>query len=219
MFPGITYPGGRRGGSEDKIKRPTNLIPSDTAAQALTAFHGNPTLAYNSKASIWENDTHYAKTFCDSTHAEHIVFVFSLHKALGDFKIELLRKQKAGTQLTEQESQSANFLRYRGSAFLLTAAVGQTMELLIGRPIASPFLLRFKGKPTFEETKGLWRPVLEASLAFRKSLESPLMNGLKRKEEVEKALNEFRSLIEATRIANAKMYRTFADSVDVAPWN
>lgn len=41
-IPEAEYMGGRRGGSEDVIRRRTNLLPSSTVGQALTAFHGDP---------------------------------------------------------------------------------------------------------------------------------------------------------------------------------
>lgn len=50
------YSGGRRGGARDRIQRRPNLIPSDTVAQALTSFHGDPGMAYNEKSKLWADD-------------------------------------------------------------------------------------------------------------------------------------------------------------------
>jgi hypothetical protein len=70
----ITYLGGRRGGHEDRIQRLPNLLPSDTAGQALAALHGNPVVAYHEKSQMWISDAHYPRYFSERTTAVHIVF-------------------------------------------------------------------------------------------------------------------------------------------------
>jgi hypothetical protein len=55
-IPDALYLGGRRGGGEDVIKRSPNLLPTDTCAQAVAAYHLNPIVAYNEKSQIWNSD-------------------------------------------------------------------------------------------------------------------------------------------------------------------
>lgn len=66
-IPDVTYLGARRGGQDDRARRPSNLISSDTAAQALAAFHQDPGTAYHDLRSIWEKDEVYARYFSDHT--------------------------------------------------------------------------------------------------------------------------------------------------------
>ena len=86
----IYYTGGRRGGDEDKIKRPQNYLPFEKVTQSLAAFHQNPGLAYNYKTELWESDAYYAKIFNSETTAEHIIFVFALLKNISDYKLLLM---------------------------------------------------------------------------------------------------------------------------------
>lgn len=46
------YTGGRRGGSADAIKRNPYLLPSDSVAQTLAAFHDAPSISYNKKSEM-----------------------------------------------------------------------------------------------------------------------------------------------------------------------
>ena len=72
-IPDSTYLGARRGGPDDRARKPSNLISSDTAAQALAAFHQDPGTAYHDLRSIWERDEVYSATF-RNTPRPHISF-------------------------------------------------------------------------------------------------------------------------------------------------
>jgi hypothetical protein len=50
--PDADYRGGRRGSEKDLIQRPTNLLPSNTVAQALAAFIRSPTLRTTSAVAF-----------------------------------------------------------------------------------------------------------------------------------------------------------------------
>ena len=89
-FTKIPEEGGRRGGASDAIKRRPNLLPSYTVGQALAAFHGDPVIAYDRKSNIWINDRTYSSYFKEETTAKHIVFAYSLYKAIGDKKTDLV---------------------------------------------------------------------------------------------------------------------------------
>src|SRR5207245_1109537 len=91
-LPETLYLGGRRGGDEDAIKRPANLLPSDTVAQALTAFHREPIVAYNEKSRIWISDALYSQVFNERTTAQHIVLAYTLLRALEEQKRVLQAK-------------------------------------------------------------------------------------------------------------------------------
>lgn len=218
-YPSIKYLGGRRGGEEDVIRRPPNLIPSDTVAQSLAAFHQRPVTAYNQKGELWESDQEYSRIFNDNTHADHIVFVYSLYRAISDLKIQLMTKQREQTQLTKMDEEILGFLRFRGSIYILMAAIGNCMEIILSQPITSNFLLRFKEAKNISDAETFWRPLAECCISFRSVLQKPLQKGLglKNTTEVEDAISEFKSLFEATLLSNKRLYEEFTQKVTILP--
>jgi hypothetical protein len=108
-IPDAEYEGGRRGGVSDRIKRRPNLLPSYTVGQALAAFHGDPVIAYDRKSDIWINDRTYSNYFKDETTARHIVFVYSLYRAVGKKKLLLMEQVRAETEQTQIEKQQLAF--------------------------------------------------------------------------------------------------------------
>lgn len=218
-YPYVRYFGGRRGGEDDAIRRIPNLISSDTAAQSLAAFHQRPVTAYNQKGNLWESDQEYSRIFNDGTHADHILFVYSLHLAIGNHKLVLMSKERNTEKLTNTEEKTVEFLRYRGSIYILMAAIGSCMEIIIDEPISSNFLLRFKKIKEMSDAETLWRPIVDCCIAFRSVLQKPLQKGvgLKSTKDVEDAILEFRSLFEATLVSNKKLYNEFAEKVTILP--
>ena len=91
MVPDAEYRG-RRGGYEDAVKPPKNLLPSDACVQALAIMHQQPVVAYNQKSQVWTDDHLYSRYFSDQTHAAHIVFSYALLRAVEDAKLQLRRK-------------------------------------------------------------------------------------------------------------------------------
>ena len=102
-IPDATYLGGRRGGHDDVIRRPSHLLPSDTCAQALAIFHQDPVTAYNDRSQIWLDDKLYSQYFCDQTTAEHIVFAYSLLRPVEAVRLALRGKKE--DQLTRSEKE------------------------------------------------------------------------------------------------------------------
>lgn len=214
-YPSLTYLGARRGGEDDIIKRPINLVPSDTVAQSLAAFHQKPVTAYNQKGMLWDSDAEYAKIFHHDTHADHIFFVYSLFRAISNFKLELTNKDEA--ICTNKDMEILSFLRYRGSIFLLIAAIGYCMESVLDERIPSAFALKFANIKNLEQGEKVWRPIVELAVAFRKTLQKPLEKGLglKNEREVDEAIKEFASFFEATATSNKPIYKQFSNNVSV----
>ncbi|ATY86014.1 hypothetical protein CVV65_14660 [Kyrpidia spormannii] len=214
----IEYLGGRRGGEDDTIRRRSNLVPSDTAAQSLASFHQYPDLAYNQKANIWQSNDYYNKFFNDETHADHIIYVYTLHRAISNLKITL--QNKGADQLTQSEKEILDFLRYRGSIHIFMSAIGSVQEILLDKPIPTLFLLRFKDRyRDFQSYEGLWQPIVECCLPFWELLKTPLENGLKNRKEIQEAVDQFRNMIQATRRANKSIYDHFAGVVSIDQWD
>jgi hypothetical protein len=202
---------GRRGGAEDVIRRTPNLISSDTVAQSLAAFHGDPNLAYNERSEIWENDKHYSRYFSSETTAKHIVFTFSLLRALQEKK-ESLRQNVAN--LTSAEGQQLDILRYRGSVLLLVTAVSECLEALVNRRIDNKFKISF-GEISPQKAIEIWTPIINATLPFCLNLKPALELSLGNSDKNKETIQTFRSLVEATKQANKEIFGAFEKKIAI----
>ena len=202
----------RRGGHEDVIKRRPNALPSVTAGQALAAFHGDPGIAYHKKTHMWEDDALYAKYFNERTKARHIIFAYSLLKAVGQKKIDLWEKSK-NNSLIQIEKEQLHFFRKRGSTFLMASAIARCLEIFLNKQISNLFSMAFRGNLSPEEATERWSSIVEPASAFTAPLIEGLSDGFKTRETVDKAIQTFQSLIAATKQANATIYAEFAKQV------
>ena len=209
-IPEADYRGFRRGGERDQIERPANLVPSSTAAQALVAFHGDPTTAYNEKGKISE-DSVYPNYFNDATTARHLLFCYSLYRALEDAK-----RSVGGippTARTTIQGAQSGFFAKRGSLFLGVYAVARSLESILNSRVPDPFTLEFTRNVGPREAASLWLPVVSATLPFVQQLEPALERNLKDRETIEPAVRNFAALVEATKDANPEPFRRLAGEV------
>ena len=210
------YDGGRRGNISDAIKRRPNLLPSYTVGQALTAFHGDPVLAYNEKSRIWNDNTAYNRIFNDSTTALHIIFVFSLLRSIEGKKKELVMKAKGDSSaLSQQDQVKLDLLRQGGAQYLLSFTVSECIELIIQQRVPNKFRLRFADH-TASEAKVQWDPIVEVFLAFSPMLTSHLREGLKSNERANTAALELRQTLDSIKQFHEKTYASFKKSVIIA---
>ncbi|MCF8009857.1 MAG: AIPR family protein [Clostridiales bacterium] len=216
--PNVTYLGTRRGGAENAISRPSNLIPSDTVAQSLAAFHQIPGIAYNQKSNIWESDSLYSKLFNESTHASHLLFVYSLNQAITNIKNSLMIKEKKENSLTTGEKEILSFLRFRGSIYILMVAIGNCMETILYKNITNKFLLRFNEQKELAEYEKLWESIVQCCIPFKYELKRPLDKGLKNQGDIQESLVRFKSFVEATYLSNKETYSEFSSKVITEPW-
>jgi hypothetical protein len=213
-IPGAEYEGGRRGGHEDIIRRRANLLPSYTVGQALAALHGDPITAYNEKANIWISDRLYSKYFNDETTAAHIVFAYSLLRAVEAKKIELVQKSKQGLDdLTSSEQKQLEFFRNRGSTYLFVTAVAGCLETFLSKRIPNLFRLTFNLTTSPATAQNLWREIVQVTAPLCTHLEDAFTDGLKNSERVRKAVQTFQGLVEVTATANERKYREFGSKV------
>jgi hypothetical protein len=206
-IPEAKYLGGRRGGADDVIKRLSNLLPADTCAQALATFHQDPVNAYHRKSELWSSDLLYSKYFFDETRATHIVFTYSLLKCVEAVRVKL--RETAPGDLTESLQEQLAFLRLRGSAFLLVAAIAACLETFAGKALPNKFRVSF-GAVSPEQAQGYWDPIVSATFPFHSQLAPAVTGGLKNLEEASKAIANFRSMVEATKTPNAAVFHQFA---------
>ncbi|MGJ4734781.1 AIPR family protein [Leptospira levettii] len=214
-IPNTLYTGGRRGGADDAIKRNTNLLPSDSIAQSLAAFHLDPAIAYNRKSEIWISDKLYSSYFNEKITANHICFTYSLFLVIMDYKNALNIKLKSGTNLMDTEKESLTFLRLRGANYILMAGISTCMEILLGKPIPDRFSLKFKNTVSPVNLMNKWKPIIEALLSFSSQLSKPTENALKNEADVKLSLSSFKSLVQATLKANTQIYTAFAAEVEI----
>lgn len=211
-FRDVNYAGGRRGGQVDSIRRPRNSISSYTVGQALVAFHGDPTTAYNQRSGIWQSDKIYSSVFNEHTTAHHIVFVYSLLKAVDESKAKL--RQLGDTNRTDAQTRQWNSLRLRGATFLMTAAVAAGLEVILGRPIPNRFELGFYDTPTLGDAAARWARVLAVTTPLVGRLSTALEQGnLKNKAIVQKALNDFVDVLASVRDSNQEIFDQFSEHV------
>jgi len=205
------YSGARRGGSDDKKPRPQNLIPTDTAAQAIVAFHQEPHISYNEMKSIWISDKIYSKYFNESLTATHIIFCYSLFKSLENYKNML--KSKTESDRTGQDNIILSTLRKKGSIHILTSAIGNCMEIILGKPIKNTFSTQFIEKMTLEEIIKIWKPVILSTISFSNYLDASLNTGIKTPKIIKNDINIFTSMVSAISTANRQIFMDFADKV------
>ncbi|MFD3919861.1 AIPR family protein [Streptomyces sp. NPDC058595] len=210
----VGYSGGRRGGSEDVIRRPgENHLSSEVAAQALAAFHGESGVAYHEKSKIWEQDALYSRVFPERVTAEHIVFVASLLRAIEMEKARLGRI--SADARTEDEIELFEWFSLRGSIMLAAEAIGTTRETLVGEAVSDAYVLQFKKNLSVSEAAKVWEPIVESLLAFAPGqLRDPLVTStLRNRPAVESALRNFRSQVVAARKHNRAAYELFVGQV------
>ena len=180
----------------------------------LTAFHGDPLNAYNSKSNIWKSNVLYSRVFNERTSAMHIVFVYSLYKVLDDYKRLLIDKDKQNT-ITDAEKEQLEFFQHRGATMVATTAIASCLEIILGRQIPDLFKLSF-GAISPGYATAIWTEILEPLVALISQLRPAVENGLKGQEITASAIGTFRALVNATKSANHKIYEDFKAKVVVS---
>jgi len=211
QIPLAEYEGGRRGGTGDAIKRRPKLLPSYTVGQALAAFHGDPLLAYNSKSEIWTSDARYSKYFGDHTSGTHIVFAYSLLRAVESAKSNLVEKSRGTNPLPKSEVMQLEFFRSPGATFVLVAAISDSLETVLARALTNRFSLSFGKTMSPNIAQQRWGQLIVTMLPFANRLHAPASKTSA--QTLEERLNEFTSLVESTSGANMGLFQKFSNYV------
>lgn len=209
-IPDADYRGGRRGGSSDVIVRPTNLISTKTAAQALACFHGDPTAAYHEIAKIWSDNDYYLRTFDPQVTARHVLFAFTLLKAIEQYKMNLSAKKP----LTAKQSEVLEFLRLRGGGFMLATAIAANLEELCGLAAPSSWGLRFKKNYSPSEATASWMTVVPSLAEFSGVLTDALVPNFRSVQRRDASLRQFTGILGAILKMQPDVYAGFADEVE-----
>ena len=198
-IPEAEYRGGRRGSETDIIERRPNLIPTQTAAQAIAAFHQMPSIAYNETKKIWSSDETYSQVFPEFITAKHVLFCYSLLKAIEEAKFALT--QIPDDQRTSAQNTQVGYFRQRGSIIMLATAISSCIETILNHKITDTWKLRFSRNLNPDEAVAAWQSVLIPMLSFVNQLEEALGGYLKNPERNNAALTRFQGLVDATREA------------------
>ena len=162
---------------------------------------------------MWVDDTLYSTYFGEQTTAKHIIFAYSLLKAVEAKKLNLWNKNKDNSLIAIEETQ-LDFFRKRGSTFLMTSAIARCLEILLTKQIPNSFSMAFKSNLSPDEAANRWSSIVETASAFTTPLVEGLSDGFRTRETVDKAIQTFQSLIDATKEANATIYSRFAEQVN-----
>lgn len=214
-LPQAEYQGGRRGGHADVIKRRPNLMPSYTVGQALAALHGDPATAYNKKSEIWASDNLYSKYSNDNTTATHIVFAYSLIRAIEARKRSLLDRSSSGSDLKATEERELAFYRQRGAIYVCASAIATGLETFVRKRITNMFRVSFGPRVSPGRAEKIWEPVVLAIAPLTSQL-MPVVEQSMSSDSLKRSLEVFSSLVAATADSNEKIYSAFRNAIVIA---
>jgi hypothetical protein len=205
---------GRRGGNEDIVKRPKNLLPSDACVQALAIMHQQPIIAYNQKSQVWTDDSLYSRFFSEQTHADHIVFAYSLLRSVEGAKLTL--KKKAPDKLTAREKSQLDYFSQRGSTFMLAAGIAGCLETILGKSIPNRFRISFGSKISPGVAQANWASIVTVFLPFVKQLEPAIENVLRDDKIVSDSLSAFEDAVESVKTYHKTLFAEFGKKIITA---
>ena len=207
----LYYSGGRRGNS--RPSRSKEILDPYIVAQAILAFHGDCVTAYNSKNDLWSNDQLYSSIFPENLTAKHIIFTYSLSRAIDSYKLEL---QQKGENRMEIEDSQHKFLGKRGAKMLLLYTISKCMEGVIGKKINDNWALSFHDSSDFDELIRLWKIVIQSILPIAYSpLENALKDGLKSKELSDGAATTVVGLFASIQTTIRPQLKNFTDAIEM----
>jgi len=205
---GLSY-SPRRGSASDIMSRNPNVLPSVVAGQVLAAFHNRPSISYNRKSRIFDNDSLYISFFNESTTAPHVYFAYTLYKAIESIKNEVTEIDDK----TETQQELANYFKIRGSIPVFAFGVANVMEVILNRQIANRFQLHFCENLDLPAAIEVWKPIVQVLSSFVNTLGEVMGDGVKNVEALNERITQYRSLVNAIKGPNEKVFSTFRNSV------
>lgn len=142
-------------------------IGIEEVAQPLLAFHGKNQDANRGKNLIFERKPLYKNAF-EGKKATHILFVYTLARAIDERRLELKKKSNDGLIITMEEQQLSLLRNLRFKSFFI-ASMAACLESIVGRKV-DPETIAFKTEECKSNTLlalvAAWAPVVEAVLSF-----------------------------------------------------
>ncbi|WP_426256213.1 AIPR family protein [Sphingomonas sp. DC2300-3] len=142
-------------------------IGVDEVIQPLLAFHGRPQDAVRGKGQIFDRKPLYQNAF-DGKKARHVLFVYTLSKAIDNWRLVLKAKSNAGSLIGIESDQLDLMRNLRFKSFFL-ALMASTVETALGKrcdPQTVGFQPDFAKRHTIVELTARWSPLVETLLAL-----------------------------------------------------
>jgi hypothetical protein len=139
----------------------------DEVIQPLLAFHGRPQDAVRGKNQIFDRKPLYQNAF-DGKKARHVLFVFSLSRAIDECRLALKKKSNTGGLIAVEAEQLALMRNLRFKAFFIALMAG-TIETAIGKKCDAQtvgFTPEAAKKHSLLELVARWAPVVDTLLAL-----------------------------------------------------
>src|SRR5262249_43518761 len=139
----------------------------DEVIQPLLAFHGRPQDAIRGKNQIFDRKPLYQNVY-EGKKARHVLFVYTLSKAIDDRRLVLKSKSNEGSLLAVETEQLALMRNLRFKSFFV-ALVAATIETALGKRCDAQTIGfspdAAKGHSLVELT-ARWSPVVDTLLAL-----------------------------------------------------
>lgn len=140
-------------------------IGIEQVLQPLLAYHGRPTDAVRGKNQLFVQKHIYRNAF-DGTKARHILFVYTLSRAIDNKRTELKAKSNA-TSLIAVEEKQLGLLRNLNFKPFLISVIANSLETIVGTP-CDVRTVGFKATSAkgagISELAARWLPIVEAFL-------------------------------------------------------
>ncbi|MDB0553801.1 AIPR family protein, partial [Ralstonia solanacearum] len=182
-------------------------IGIEEVAQPLLAFHGRPQDAGRGKNQIFDRKPLYQNAF-EGKKARHILFVYTLARAIDDLRIQLKAKSTNGTILSVESNQLALLRNLRSKAFLI-ALMAHTLETVIGRKV-DPLTIAFSPDAAHAKNNSIvelvarWLSVVSGLTAFVTTIvtSADLSNSIAEDKYLETVAGKVAVLQYASNVAN-----------------
>ena len=149
-------------------------IGIEQVLQPLLAFHGRPRDATRGKAQLFLQDHLYRNAF-ENKKARHILFVYSLARAIDNRRLELKRKSDENGLIAIEEKQLSCLRNLNFKPFLISS-IANSLEAVIGAH-CDPLTVSFKPEATKDtvlaELSARWILVVEGVLPLLTTLVEP----------------------------------------------
>lgn len=151
------------------FKQKGDQLGIEEVAQPLLAFHGKWQDANRGKNQIFDRKPLYVSAF-EHKKARHILFVYTLARAIDARRIELKNKSTSGTIISVEEDQLALMRNLRFKSYFIAVMAG-VLETVIGKKVIQE-LVAFSPeaanveKNSIESLVAYWLPVVESVITY-----------------------------------------------------
>lgn len=179
-------------------------IGIEQVLQPLLAFHGRPTDAVRGKAQLFVQGHLYRSAF-ENKKARHILFVYSLARAIDNKRLELKDKSNEGALISVEAKQLALLRNLNFKPFLISA-IANSLETVVGT-YCDPMTVSFKpsaAKGTaLTDLSARWLPIVEAVLPLLTAIVQP-ETFFKNLSSEEDFLNQTKATLDAMLVATGQ---------------